>query len=170
MTALSLEMRPLWDLRPLPGAAKVHTREQIAALAASIVAFGFDQPLVCDGQGNIIKGLARFAAARLLGMEAVPVLIMQKEVSPLLLRASRLADNRTARGHWEPTTLATELAMLEDAGREDLLWATGFTRAEIQGLLQREPPPTGAFQRWDVAAAPLPRALHCPRCGESFAA
>jgi hypothetical protein len=54
-----IEWRDPASLTPYSNNAKTHPSEQIDKIAASIAAFGFDQPIVVDGDGVIIKGHSR---------------------------------------------------------------------------------------------------------------
>ena len=45
----------------------------VEAVARSIKEFGFRQPIVVDADGVIIVGHTRWKAAKLLGLETVPV-------------------------------------------------------------------------------------------------
>jgi ParB-like chromosome segregation protein Spo0J len=52
------------DLIPYAGNARTHSDAQVAAIAASIQAFGFNVPLLVDGENGIIAGHGRLLAAR----------------------------------------------------------------------------------------------------------
>lgn len=88
----------VWDIdRVLPYElnAKIHDPKQVAKIAKSITEFGFDQPIVVDKNGVVIKGHGRRLAAISLGMKQVPVWV-RSDLSEERVRASRLADNRVA--------------------------------------------------------------------------
>jgi ParB-like chromosome segregation protein Spo0J len=59
-------------LRPQP--AHTHTEAQIAKIAASIVEYGWTNPILVDGGNGIIAGHGRLAAAHKLGLAEVPVI------------------------------------------------------------------------------------------------
>ncbi len=87
----------------------------IEAVAASIREFGFRQPIVVDKQGVIVAGHTRFAAAKRLGLEAVPVVVAD-DLTPEQVRAYRIADNSTAeKAEWDLDLLALELDALKAA-------------------------------------------------------
>lgn len=100
--------------RVLPYAlnAKVHDDEQVARIAKSIKELGWDQPIVVDADGVIIKGHGRRLAAISLGFKEVPVLV-RDDLTPEQVRAARLADNRVAISNIDADLLAQELATLE---------------------------------------------------------
>lgn len=162
-------LRILWldpdALTPSVHAAKAHTTAQIQALAESITACGLDQPLVADQDGVLIKGHARRQAALALGLRQVPV-IVRHDLDNDGKRLARLADNRCAESHWLPDILASELESLAK-NRPDLLLASGFSMAQIQGLLQNQTPPPVACKTFEPRGGKLRR--QCPYCGGRFA-
>ena len=68
------QMRIVADLRPAPRNARTHSRKQVRQIADSIRAFGFTNPVLVDGTGQVIAGHGRLAAAQLVGLEQVPTL------------------------------------------------------------------------------------------------
>lgn len=122
-----------WDveaIRPYEGNAKIHTEEQVESIAKSIAQFGFDQPIVVDGAGVIIKGHGRHLAAKHLGMEKVPV-IVRMDLTANEAAASRLADNRVAVGDVDTNILNKELEAIASSD-EELLGAMGFSEKELE--------------------------------------
>jgi ParB-like chromosome segregation protein Spo0J len=53
-----------------------HDDDQVAQIAASIVEFGWTNPILVDAEGGIVAGHGRLLAARKLGLESVPVLVL----------------------------------------------------------------------------------------------
>jgi DNA modification methylase len=113
--------------------ARTHSDDQVTQIAASIVEFGWLNPVLIDDAGNVIAGHGRLLAARKLGLEAVPV-IRASHLTPAQVRAYRLADNRLAElSGWNEEMLAAELAALR---AEDVdLGLLGFDDADIERLL-----------------------------------
>jgi hypothetical protein len=147
-----IEWRDPASLTPYSNNAKTHPSEQIDKIAASIASFGFDQPIVVDGDGVIIKGHGRREASLRLGLVKVPVLI-RTDLSVAEIKAARLADNRTAQSPWDEELLRVELeALLE----EDFdLGLTGFDLREIDELLAAvEPEQAGLTEDDEVPEAP----------------
>ena len=66
---LSIEHLPVGQLRPYDRNARTHSAKQIAQIAASIAAFGFNNPVLIDGDGTVIAGHGRLAAAQKLGLD-----------------------------------------------------------------------------------------------------
>lgn len=92
--------------------AKIHTPEQISAIAKSISEFGFDQPIVCSSDFVIVAGHGRALAAQHLNLQVVPVWVL-KDVSDDCIKALRLADNViNAQTGFDVSKLALEMESL----------------------------------------------------------
>ncbi len=86
----------------------------VDAVASSIKNYGFKQPIVIDGQGEIIAGHTRLKAAKKLGMEQVPVIVAD-DLTPSQVKAYRIADNRVGElAEWDMELLQLELADIEE--------------------------------------------------------
>src|ERR1051325_4136694 len=66
--------RPVTDLKTNLRNPRTHDDKQIAQIAASIRQFGFTNPILIDGEGMLIAGHARLAAAHHLGLPKVPTI------------------------------------------------------------------------------------------------
>lgn len=64
-------------IKPYENNAKIHTEKQINQIMESIKDFGFNDPLGVDEHGVIIEGHGRYEAAKRLGMQTVPVVIIK---------------------------------------------------------------------------------------------
>jgi DNA modification methylase len=140
--ARRIELWPVERLVPYARNARTHSEEQIAQIAASIVEFGFNNPVLVDTNAGIIAGHGRLLAARKLGLSQVPVVVLD-HLSETQKRAYILADNRISENAgWDEEVLAAELGDLQAADlRLDLL---GFSEDDLARLLQEEEPPTDA--------------------------
>jgi hypothetical protein len=98
------------DLIPYARNAKKHSPEQISAIAGSIKEFGFNNPVLIDGDNGIIAGHGRVQAALKLGMPAVPCIVLD-HLSDTQRRAYILADNRLCEtgGGWDSVMLSLEV-------------------------------------------------------------
>jgi DNA modification methylase len=127
---------PLARLLPYANNARTHSDEQIAQIAASIVEFGFTNPILVGGDGVIVAGHGRLAAARKLGLTAVPVVVLD-HLTPTQRRALVIADNRIAENaDWDEAVLRAELEALRDDGFD--LDLTGFDADALAELLAGE--------------------------------
>jgi DNA modification methylase len=152
-TAQRLEHRKLADLTPYPRNPRRHSDTQIAQIAGSIAQFGFNAPILIDSQGNIIAGHGRHLAAQKLGLESVPVIVLD-HLSEVEKRAYLLADNKLAElSGWEDQTLAEELAHLRDIDFD--LGGLGFSDDELAVLLaDAESPAPDADAEEKIPEAP----------------
>mgnify|MGYP000894205120 CR=1 FL=1 len=133
MNTLNVEYRKVEALIPYARNPRTHAESQIAKIAASIVEYGWTNPILVDGDNGIIAGHGRLAAARKLGLDQVPVIELA-HLTVAQKRALVIADNRLALdAGWDEEMLALELAELSDAGYD--LALTGFEEAEIEALL-----------------------------------
>jgi len=110
-----------------------HSETQISQIAASIREFGFMNPVLIDGDYNVIAGHGRLLAAQKLGLKEVPCL-RHDHLTETQKRAYILADNRLAeRAEWDYELLQIELEELANADFD--LDITGFDPGEIETLL-----------------------------------
>src|SRR6266478_1570738 len=131
--AQGVELWPLERLIPYDRNPRTHSDAQIAQIAASIKAFGFNNPILVDSNSGIIAGHGRLLAARQLGLEQVPVIVLD-HLSEIQKRAYILADNKLVElGGYDDDLLRAELAELRDA--EIDLGALGFSDDELRVLL-----------------------------------
>ncbi|OSM07611.1 site-specific DNA-methyltransferase [Magnetofaba australis] len=128
-----IELWPTERLTPYAANARTHSDEQIAKVAASMVEFGFTNPILVDAKDGIIAGHCRLSAAQRIGLEQVPVVVLD-HLSDAQRRAYILADNRLALdGGWDESVLAAELARLKED--EFDLSLMGFSDEEMEDLL-----------------------------------
>jgi DNA modification methylase len=130
-----VEMRPIASIRPYDNNPRLNDAA-VDAVAASIKAFGFRQPIVVDEDDVIVVGHTRYKAALKLGMKEVPVHVAVG-LSPAQAKAYRLADNQTATmSQWDDDKLPLELAALLEMDFD--LKLTGFSEDELLRLLGSE--------------------------------
>ena len=97
----------------------------VAKVKASLLEFGWQQPIVVDENFVILAGHTRYKAALELGMEAVPVHIADN-LTATQAKAYRLADNKTGEfAAWDTELLKLEFDDLTIAGFD--LDLTGFS-------------------------------------------
>jgi DNA modification methylase len=116
--------------------ARTHSKKQIRQIADSITAFGFVVPILIDEHDVIIAGHGRYAAAKLLGLEQVPVIALLGLSEPKR-RALALADNKIAENAgWDREVLAAELPELAELllAEELDISITGFAPVEIDQI------------------------------------
>jgi ParB-like nuclease domain len=129
---ISVRWLPVESLTPDPGNARVHGPRQIARIADSIAAFGFNVPILIDGNGAVLAGHGRVLAARRLGLSEVPTIALEHLSDPER-RAFMIADNRLAElASWDDRRLGVELEALKSLDLDFSLAATGFELDEIE--------------------------------------
>lgn len=146
----TIEVHPPEQLQPYKRNARTHSKRQIAQIAKSITAFGFNNPVLIDDELNIIAGHGRVQAAILLGLKQVPCLRLS-HLSDAEKRAYILADNQLAlKAGWDRELQALEFQGLIDLGFDVTL--AGFEVAEIDFVLEAE-----RAKRDDDVEEPLPQ-------------
>ncbi len=132
MNTFKVELRPLAEIKPYEQNPRLND-DAVDAVANSITAFGWRQPIVVDGDGVIICGHTRWKAAQRLGIEMVPVHVAT-DLKPEQVRAYRIADNKSAElAEWNMELLPLEMAELQGAGID---WSSlGFDADDLAKLL-----------------------------------
>jgi len=131
LNTLNVEYRKVEALIPYARNPRTHAEGQIAKIAASIVEYGWTNPILVDGDNGIIAGHGRLAAARKLGLDQGPVIELA-HLTVAQKRALVIADNRLALdAGWDEEMLALELADLSEAGYD--LALTGFRGCRDRG-------------------------------------
>jgi DNA modification methylase len=130
---LIVELWPIDRLIPYARNSRTHSDEQVAQVAASIVTFGWTNPILAGPDGVVIAGHARLLAARKLGMTEVPVIVLA-DLTESERRAFVLADNKLAlNAGWDEEMLRVELESLKD---DDFnLDVVGFSAEELEVIL-----------------------------------
>lgn len=152
--------------------SRTHSADQVAAVARSIRAYGFTNPILIHGK-TIIAGHGRVMAAKQIGLATVPAIRLD-HLTEAEARAYVIADNRLAElAGWDEAILAEELRALQGEGFD--LSLTGFEGKELDELLF-EPPvaKTGADEAPAVQAVAKSKAgdvwvlgNHRVMCGDS---
>lgn len=119
-------------LKPYERNARTHSPEQVAQIAASIVEFGFTNPILVDGKDGIIAGHGRLEAAKVLNLSKVPV-IQLDHLSEEQKRAYVIADNKIAlNAGWDLDALNFEIGALRDLDFN--IEVIGFSDEELAAL------------------------------------
>jgi DNA modification methylase len=131
-----IERWPTNKLVPYARNARTHSEEQVAQIAASIVEFGFTNPILAGSDGVIVAGHGRLAAAQRLGLDTVPVVVLD-HLTPTQRRALIIADNRIAENAgWDDAMLRIELHSLQEDGFN--LDITGFDADALAEIMAGE--------------------------------
>lgn len=129
-----MEIRWLDVNRLIPYANNARDNEKaIDKVASSIQNYGFKNPILIDSNHEIIAGHTRLLAAKKLGLNEVPTILVD-DLTPEQVKAFRIADNKTAEyAEWNFELLAQEMQELKSADYD--LSLTGFDWSEAEKLL-----------------------------------
>lgn len=128
---INLEYRDISELKNYEFNPRDNT-PAVESVANSIRSFGFLIPVVVDAENTLVAGHTRVAAARLLGMDEVPV-VQVSHLSQEEIDAFRVIDNKVAElAKWDFDLLAGEIGKLQGSGLT--LTDFGFTREELDCL------------------------------------
>ena len=167
-TKRTVQYASIASLCPNPHNARRHGRKQLELICRSIEEFGFNVPLLIDGEGNILAGHGRFEAAKRLGLETVPVICLA-HLSESERRAFMLADNRIAElSHWDENALALELQSILELDQDLDITVTGFDTADIDLAIQSlepDPPDDPDDEVPELAAKPISQPGDLWHCG-----
>jgi len=138
-------------LEPYARNARTHSDEQVAQIAASILEFGFTNPVLVDGdEAGIIAGHGRVLAMQRLGRSEVPCIVMTG-LTPQQRRALVLADNKIAlNAGWDADLLKLELGELLADGFD--VGVLGFGEGELLDIFAGDR--VGLTDPDDAPAAP----------------
>jgi DNA modification methylase len=150
---------PIEKLKPYEKNARTHSQEQVEQIAASMLEYGFTNPILIDGNDEIIAGHGRLMAANHLGLKEVPVIVLS-HLTEEQKRAYVIADNQLAlNAGWDEGVLRQELSALKEAGYD--LALTGFSDEDLGRLMPdlqtQEPPPGDEEKVPAVHANPVSR-------------
>jgi hypothetical protein len=138
------------EIKPYDRNPRIIPQAAVDAVAKSIQAFGFRQPIVVDGNGVILAGHTRYRAALQLGLSEVPV-VWQTDISAIQAQGYRIADNKTAElSAWDRDALDTEVrgiaaqcdADLDALGLADWELERILQETQESGLPEETPPPS----------------------------
>lgn len=119
-------------LIPYVNNARTHSQEQVNKLRGSLREFGFINPVIIDGNYNVIAGHGRLMAAKEEGITEVPCVLVDY-LSEAQKKAYILADNRYAQdAGWDEELLRLEIESLE--GMDFDVSLTGFNEDELSDL------------------------------------
>jgi DNA modification methylase len=133
---LAIAYVPIETLIPYANNARTHSQEQIRQIARSIEEFGFNNPVLVDGNRGVIAGHGRILAADLLGRKEVPVIEL-KHMTEAQKRAYIIADNQLAiNAGWDEELLSLEIKDLQAENFDiELL---GFQPVDLEHILNAE--------------------------------
>ena len=129
----NIRRRSIDELIPYARNSRTHSDAQVAQIAASMVEWGWTNPVLVDESGNVLAGHGRILAARQLGYEDVPTMVADGWTEAQK-KAYVIADNKLAENAgWDTDMLSVELGELDTDGFD--LSLIGFDEDALAGLL-----------------------------------
>jgi DNA modification methylase len=133
---LAIEYRLILTLKRNRNNPRRHSRKQIRQIAASIRIFGFNVPILITAEGLVVAGHGRLLAAEFLGLNAVPVIVLN-HLTDRQLQAFVIADNKlTENATWDERLLTEQFKALAAVELDFSLEVTGFEVPEIDAMIE----------------------------------
>ncbi|NOQ30185.1 MAG: hypothetical protein GQ570_03585 [Helicobacteraceae bacterium] len=160
---MQVKLTPLDEIFPYYQNAKPH-KVKLKILQTSINKFGFDQPIVVDEDGIIIKGHGRRLASLNLGIKEVPV-VVKEGLTEVQKKIIRIADNKIfEKSDIEVLKVKEELEALNSQGVEGL---ADFFKLDDYGIKSMVKDALGTSERSKsgTGSAVEGSMVSCPICG-----
>lgn len=133
-----LKQTKLSEIKPYERNPRIISQAAVDAVARSIQAYGFRQPIVVDKNGVILAGHTRYLAAQQLGLVSAPVL-WETDITPEQARGYRIADNKTAElAAWDRDMLDEEVRALAAEIDDASLDALGMADWELKRIFNEQ--------------------------------
>jgi ParB-like chromosome segregation protein Spo0J len=160
------EIKKVSDLLPYVNNSRTHSEEQTTQIASSISEFGFTNPVLVDETNNLIAGHGRLLAAKKLGIEEVPAIILSG-LTKAQKKAYVIADNQLAlNAEWDLDTLKLEIEGLKELDFDvDLL---GFDDSFLDVISFDEDFDAGTEGDQGQLDKLDPKYVDCPHCKKTF--
>ena len=171
MENLEIKYVPIDTLKEYENNAKLHPEEHVAQIVASILEFGFNDPIGITEDGTILEGHGRLLAAKQMGLTEVPVIRLDHLIDDQK-KAYILAHNKlTLNTNFDFDKLKKELDSLSE--NYDLK-LTGFSTDEIDAITEdtSDIDLDDFFKDndGDIKLRKNKKTYICPHCNKSFEA
>ena len=134
------------SLRPL----RIRNRKTRRALHAHIRRFSILVPLIVDEDHRIIDGHARLEAAKEIGMDVVPAVVLTGRTEAEKISLQMALNRMGERAKWEPVAMKAAIEELIEFGFD--LELTGFEAPEIDDLIIIDGPASGSLETLDASS------------------
>lgn len=122
---------PISQIVPYASNPRLHSARQVEMIEASILKFGMVNPVLVTASHEIIAGHGRLAAAKKMGMQTIPAIILS-HLTEAEAKALRIADNAIAlKGEWSLELLGQELELVTSYDMDIKPIELGFETGEI---------------------------------------
>jgi hypothetical protein len=154
-----------------------HPESQVDRIANSIKEFGFNVPIVVNGDNIVIAGHGRLLAAKKLGLDEVPV-VRVENLTPAQEKAYRILDNKLTRdSEWDFENLAVEFDVLKDEGFDLEAWgletlvqavgpdAVDNSKVSLDNLIENDLEDTSEEEREEISkySSKIDAPIYVPR-------
>lgn len=162
--ALNVELLPVAGLSPFPLNPRLHSEDNVDAVADSIRTWGWTLPVLADPAMTIIAGHCRVLAAKKLGLERIPVAVAEGWTRDEVA-AYCVADNQLTLGSsWDTGLLSANVRELDGKGFD--LSLLGFPADDLESLLH--PPVKAPPDEFPAYGEDIETEYECPSCGYSW--
>ena len=108
----TMKMVELSELKGYKNNAKIHSEEQILKLKASILEYGYIQPLVVDEKNVLVIGHARYEALKLIDPKQNIQVVDATSLSKTQIKKLRILDNKLTSTDYDDEKLQKEIETL----------------------------------------------------------
>ena len=155
---MQIEYVSIASVTPYKGNVRAHAEKDVAAIKASIEAFGFCDPIGV-WHNTIVEGHGRYQAALELGLKEIPIIHLD-ELTDEQRRAYAIAHNKTTElSEWSYKNVTEEINSLD-------------VNMALFGFWEKEEPPEREARESDLANVmgkdekeKSDAGCVCPRCG-----
>lgn len=133
---MKIEKLDIKNIKPCENNAKEHPQSQIDKIKMSIQAFGFNDPIAVDENGVILTGHGRFLAAKQLGLEEVPGVVIKHLNETQKIEYSIIHNKASLSSGFNLELLEVQLKKLKEDGGD--LSLTGLEEEELSILKEPE--------------------------------
>jgi ParB-like chromosome segregation protein Spo0J len=159
---MKVETVKINNLKRHPKNPRIHPDSAIEKLVRSIKEFGWTNPILVSKDGYVLAGHARLKAAEKAGIQEVPVIYLELEGAKA--EAYLIADNRLQdETDWDYEKLESLLDSIAGKGLD--LEITGFSKIEIEGILQDVDIDDLLIHTNEPKEAKNIEPIICPNCG-----
>ncbi|WP_238786531.1 ParB/Srx family N-terminal domain-containing protein [Gilliamella sp. ESL0250] len=133
MNELKIIYKKVSDLKKYIQNSRTHSEEQIQQIINSVIEFGWTNPILIDENDIIIAGHGRLDAAKELGLDKVPCIVLYK-LTESQKRAYLIADNKLSlNASWDIELLRAEIESLQIENFDVNM--LGFSETELNSML-----------------------------------
>lgn len=159
-------IKPLDWIKPYWRNPRRVPEEAVNAIVESVQRFGYQQPVVVDGEGIIIIGHTRYAALRKIGVIEAPVIIVT-HLPADKVKQLRVIDNRVAEfTSWDLDALSAELSGFDESLRLAYFPDMAWEDVGVDRVAETAPIDTDPSMSWDNVKSEVE--FVCPDCFHQF--